>query len=131
MSTNTQELALQYGQAWANHDPDAIAALHTEDSVFHMHNITEPACGRAAVRDAIAGVFEQSPDLSFERRRVMFGSDHFVTEYEMSGTADGKRFVCDGADVFTLRDGLIARKDSYVDWLSFQRQVDIDPAAVS
>ena len=57
MSTNPQELALQYGQAWANHDPDAIAALHTEDSVFHMHNITAPACGRAAVRDAIAGAY--------------------------------------------------------------------------
>ena len=131
MSTNTQELALQYGQAWANRDPDAIAALHTEDSVFHMHNIAAPACGRAAVRDTIAGVFEQYPDLSFEHRRVMFGADHFVTEYEMSGTADGKRFACDGADVFTVPDGLIARKDSYLDWLSFQRQVGIDPAAVS
>lgn len=131
MSTNTQDLALQYGQAWANHDPDAIAALHTEDSVFHMHDVVEPACGRAAVRDAFAGVLERSPDLSFEPIRVMFGADHFVSEYKMSGTAHGKPFACDGVDVFTLRDGLIARKDSYVDWLAYQRQVGIDLAAVS
>ena len=131
MSTNPQELALRYGQAWANHDPDAIAALHTEDSVFHMHDVAEPACGRAAVRDAFAGVLEQSPDLSFEPIRVMFGADHFVSEYQMSGTAHGKPFACDGVDVFTLRDGLIARKDSYVDWLAYERQVGIDLAAVS
>jgi uncharacterized protein (TIGR02246 family) len=131
MSSSTQELALRYGQAWAEHDPDAIAALHTEDSVFHMHDIAEPACGRDAVRDAVAGVLEQSPDLRFERKRVMFGTDHFVTEYEMSGTVDGKPFACDGADVFTLRDGLVARKDSYVDWLAFQRQVGVDLNAVT
>lgn len=131
MSSSTQELALRYGQAWAEHDPDAIAALHTEDSVFHMHDIAEPACGRDAVRDAVAGVLEQSPDLRFEPIRVMFGTDHFVTEYEMSGTVDGKPFACDGADVFTLRDGLVARKDSYVDWLAFQRQVGVDLNAVT
>jgi len=131
MSTNPQELALQYSRAWADHDPDAIVSMHTEDSVFHMHDVAEPACGRDAVRDAIAGVLEQSPDLHFEPIRVMFGADHFVSEYRMSGTAHGKPFACDGVDVFTLRDGLIARKNSYVDWLAYQRQVGMDLVGVS
>ena len=54
------------------HDPDV------EDAVS--------ATGRAAVRDAIAALFDQSPDLRFESRRVHF-EDHFVSEYEVSGTA--------------------------------------------
>lgn len=47
----------------------------------------------------------------------------------MSGTVAGKQLAVAGADVFTIHDGLIARKDSYVDWLTYQRQVGIDPAA--
>ena len=107
---------------------DAIVAMHTEDSVFHLHDVAEPSCGRAAVRDAIAGAFEQMPDLEFERKRVLFGSDHVVSEYVMRGTMGEKPFACDGVDVFTLRDGLIARKDSYVDWLRDARQVGLDTA---
>lgn len=129
MNPDLQDLAVRYGRAWADHDPDAIVAMHTDDTVFHMHDVAGPVSGRAAVRDAIVGLLEQSPDLHFERRRVMFGADHFVSEYVVSGTADGKPFACDGVDVFTLQDGLIARKDSYVDWLAYARQVGLDFAA--
>jgi hypothetical protein len=31
--------------------------------------------------------------------------------------------------VFTMRDDLVMRKDSYLDWLAYQRQVGIDPVA--
>ena len=60
-----------------------------------------------------------------------FGEDHFVSEYEISGTAAGKPFACAGVDVFTLRDGLVARKDTYIDWLAFERQVGIDSAVAA
>lgn len=69
------------------------------------------------------------PDVRFEPKRAHFGAEHFVSEYLMSGTADGKPFAIDGADVFTVRDGLVARKDSYLDWLAYQSQVGIDAAA--
>jgi ketosteroid isomerase-like protein len=129
MSPDLQELAVRYGRAWAERDPDAIVAMHTDDTVFHLHDVAAPACGRAAVRGAIVGVFEQMPDLRFERRRVLFGPDHFVSEYVMSGTVNGKPFECDGVDVFTVLGGRIARKDSYVDWLACARQVGLDLTA--
>jgi ketosteroid isomerase-like protein len=129
MSPVSPEFAMRYSQAWAERDPDAIVAMHTDDMVFHVHGYAEPVTGRDAVRDAIAGVFGQSPDLRFEKRRVHFGEDHFVSEYDVSGTFAGKPFACDGVDVFTLRDGLIARKDTYMDWLAIQGQVGIDLAA--
>jgi ketosteroid isomerase-like protein len=124
--TASEGFFARYGRAWADHDLDAILAMHTEDSVFHLHDVAEPLCGRAAVRGAIASAFEQISDLEFERERVLFGSDHVVSEYVMRGAVGDKPFACDGVDVFTLRNGLIARKDSYVDWLTYARQVGLD-----
>jgi ketosteroid isomerase-like protein len=54
MSDRISELAVTYNQAWASHDPDAIVALHTEDAVFHLHDVMEPWVGREAIRAAAA-----------------------------------------------------------------------------
>jgi steroid delta-isomerase-like uncharacterized protein len=129
LSKSLVEFAKEYSGAWAVHDPDAIAAMHTDDSVFDLHDVGAPATGRAAVRDLIAALLSIVPDLRFELRRAHFGAEHFVTEYVMRGTADGKSFAIAGADVFTMRDGQVGRKDTYLDWLAYQRQVGIDPVA--
>jgi len=129
MSMSLMEFAKEYSRAWAVHDPDAIAAMHTDDSAFELHGVGASASGRAAVRDLIATLLTAVPDLRFEPKRAHFGAEHFVTEYAMTGTAGGKAFAIAGADVFTMRDGLVGRKDSYLDWLAYQRQVGIDPVA--
>jgi ketosteroid isomerase-like protein len=122
MSTEVQDIAVRYGAAWAAHDLDAIMALHTEDTVFHLHRDAAPAVGSAATREAFAAAMEQWPDIRFVRKRVHIGSDHFVSEYEMTATQTGREIVCDGVDVFSLREGLVARKDTYLDWAAVQRQ---------
>jgi steroid delta-isomerase-like uncharacterized protein len=129
MSERTEQFAKRYSAAWAAHDPDAIVAMHTDDSVFHIHGGIEPVVGRDAVREAFATYFEQSPDLRFEPQRLHFGEDHFVSEYVMSGTREGTQFACDGTDVFTLREGLVARKDTYLDLVTYQRQLGLDVVA--
>jgi hypothetical protein len=129
MSKNLMEFAKEYSGAWAMHDPTAIAAMHTDDSVFELHDVGAPATGRAAVRELIEALLTAVPDLRFAPKRAHFGAEHFVTEYVMSGTAERKPFAIAGADVFTMRDGLVSRKDSYLDWLAYQRQVGIDPVA--
>jgi steroid delta-isomerase-like uncharacterized protein len=131
MSDNIPELALTYYQAWASHDPDAIVALHTEDAVFHLHDVMEPWVGREAIRAATAGLFADQPDLAFEPVRVYIGDGHFVSEYVMTGTRDSKSFACDGTDVFTVSDGLVARKDSYVDWVTFHKQTGVEMGSVT
>ena len=127
MSKSLVEFAKEYSGAWAAHDPAAIAAMHTEDSVFELHDVGAPATGREAVRELIAALLTVVPDLRFELKRAHFGAEHFVTEYRMSGTAERKPFAIAGADVFTMRDRLVSRKDTYLDWLAYQRQVGIDP----
>ena len=109
----TQELAARYGAAWAEHDLDAILAMHTDDTVFHLHGFSEPATGLAAVREVIAATFARSPDLRFEKSR----------------TSEGKPFACEGVDVIAVSDGLIARKDTYLDWAAMQRQLDSELTA--
>jgi ketosteroid isomerase-like protein len=123
MGADVQDLALRYGAAWAAHDLDAIMALHTEDTVFHLHGSGEPAVGWSATRDAFAAAMVQWPDLRFDRKRVHIGADHFVSEYEMAATAGGREIVCDGVDVFSVRDGQVARKDTYLDWAAVQQQL--------
>lgn len=79
MEPSLAPLAVRYSKAWADRDPDAIVAMHSEDTVFHEHGVGEPAEGRAAVRARIAELFAQTPDLAFEQQAVHFGEDHFVT----------------------------------------------------
>ena len=125
----TQELAARYGAAWARHDLDAILSMHTDDTVFHLHGFSEPATGLDAAREVIAATFARSPDLRFDKSRVYIGDGHFVSEYQMSGTAEGKPFACEGVDVIAVSDGLIARKDTYLDWAAIQRQLDVELTA--
>jgi ketosteroid isomerase-like protein len=129
MSKSLMEFAGEYSGAWAAHDPAAIAVMHTDDSVFELHDVGAQATGRAAVRELIEALLTIVPDLRFQPKRAHFGADHFVTEYLMSGTVEGKPFAIAGADVFTMREGLVSRKDTYLDWLAYQRQVGVDPVA--
>jgi len=126
LSETLPEFAQRYGRAWAAHDPEAITALHTEDSVFHLHDISPAATGRTAVRDLITALLAATPDVRFQPVRVHFGRDHFVSEYLMSGTMQGRAFAIEGADIFSMREGLVARKDSYLDWTAFSRQTGLD-----
>ena len=124
MNAEVHDLAVRYGDAWAAHDLDAIMAMHTADTVFHLHGGAAPAVGLSAVREAFAAGIEQWPDIRFDRKRVHIGSGHFVSEYEMCASKDGHPIVCDGVDVFTVEGGLIARKDSYLDLAAIQRQLE-------
>ncbi|MGE2721636.1 nuclear transport factor 2 family protein [Mycolicibacterium celeriflavum] len=115
MQTTTLDLKVlseRYFQAWADRDPDAIAELHTADTRFWTHLNTEPAVGRDAAREAFKGVFRQFPDFAFEINRVLYGDAHWVLDWVLiSGDV---RFDC--LDVVVVSpDGLVARKDSFID----------------
>ena len=59
MNADVQDLAVRYGAAWADREVDAIMALHTEDTVYHLHGGGEPAVGVAATREAFAAALAQ------------------------------------------------------------------------
>lgn len=131
MSLTVEELAMAYHQAWVDLDPDTIVALHSKDSVFHMHGGAEPATGRSAIRALIAAFLRLVPDLKFEPKRLYTGADHIALEYDMSGTYDGSHFVCDGADVIAVADGLVSRKDTYLDYVKLIDQFGAMPEIIA
>ena len=136
-ATSTLELAERYGEAWNCGELDAILALHTDDSVFQLHVLgAAPAEGRAAIAEAFAGFLAQLSGVHFATRRLHAGSQHWVLESTLTGTAaapfelDGERIGAPGArvevdcvDVFEVRDGRVARKDTYLDAHTFQAQL--------
>jgi len=123
MSNTAEELAGKYHAAWTALDVEAIVALHSDDSVFHLHGVSEAATGRISIKQTITALLRIVPDLHFEAKRAYLGPNHIVLEYDMSGTVGESRFVCDGADVIAVADGLVVRKDTYLDLAAYQRQV--------
>lgn len=119
-----QEISERYFAAWADRDPEAIAALHTEDTRFWTHLGGQPVVGREAARAAFAEIFERFPSFSFQIYRVLYGEGYWVLDWALiSGDI---RFDC--LDVVELSpDGLIARKDSFID--AVQLQTSIQKAA--
>jgi uncharacterized protein (TIGR02246 family) len=106
---NVRELMERYNGAWNAQDLDTIASLHAPDIVFHNHTADERAEGADAVREHIAEIFRNNPDLQFSTRSLYVGDDFAACEW----TARAHGVEWDGVDVFPIRDGLIARKDVY------------------
>ena len=125
----TQALADEYEAAWNSRDVDAIASLHTDGSIFQLHaGDGAEVRGRDAIRETFAGFPAQFPDLHSAGQRLQVGPRHLVFESRMTGIAAsplvvagreaeaaGAKVVIDCVDVIELRDGLVARKDTYLD----------------
>src|SRR5688572_30797278 len=105
-------VATRYISAWADRDPDAIAALHTKDTHFEVHGRSAAVSGRDAVRDASAALFEQWPGFTASVDALLLGDNHWVLDYTVTAEnlPDGVRLV----DVVEVSDGLIARKDVFL-----------------
>jgi hypothetical protein len=82
--------------------------------------------GRDAVREAFAETFERFPDFGFEVYRVLYGPDHWVLDWAL--TSGDVRFDC--LDVVNVTDdGLVARKDTFVDFVQLQAALERQGAA--
>lgn len=116
-----QRIFDRYHDAWEAKDPDAIVALHSEDSSFMLRGGEERIVGRAALRDHFAGIFGRFVDYQAETQRLILGDAHWVLEWTMVldlTDPDGDPFVAriDLLDVIDVdADGFVTRKDVYVD----------------
>jgi steroid delta-isomerase-like uncharacterized protein len=109
-----EDLIARYNEAWNEHDVDAIVALHAPGMVFENHTAGERAEGDA-VREHIATIFQNWPDLTFNSRRLYARDGLVVSEWTASATRPetGEHLEWDGVDVFPFEDGKILRKDVY------------------
>ncbi|NUZ05364.1 nuclear transport factor 2 family protein [Piscinibacter koreensis] len=114
----TPEFLQAFADAFNRHDVDALMAFMTDDCVFEASAGPE-ACGarhvgREAVRAAYADVWATFPDAHWGGARHVVHGDRAVSEWTFTGTqADGSRVEVNGCDLFTLRAGKIAVKNSF------------------
>jgi ketosteroid isomerase-like protein len=103
----------EYNDAWNRQDVAAICSAHAPSMVFENHTAGERAEG-AAVREHIAAIFRNWPDLRFAGRATYIGADFVVQEWTATAThPDGKAVSWDGVDIFPFDGELILRKDVY------------------
>jgi ketosteroid isomerase-like protein len=107
-----------FADAWNRHDVDALMSMMTTDCVFEASagDAVDGARheGQPAVRAAFAAVFEQYPDAHWANARHFITGDRGVSEWTFTGTLeDGRRVEVNGCDLFTLRNGRIAIKNSF------------------
>src|SRR6188472_1816135 len=72
----------RYHVGWEKRDPDLIASLHSEDTVFWVHDGSAPVTGRDALRRHCAQLFAAF-DFSFAMGRQLYGADHWIFEWTM------------------------------------------------
>jgi ketosteroid isomerase-like protein len=65
------------------------------------------------VREHIAAIFRNNPDIRFRGRRLYVRDGLVVNEWTATASRDGKTLEWDGIDVFPIEGGKIKRKDVY------------------
>jgi ketosteroid isomerase-like protein len=104
--------------AFDEHDLDGIMAHFAADAVFEGPRGTEPWgawwVGAEAIRDAFAARFSGIPDIRYQEDEHFVDGDRGASEWTLSGTTtQGERIEVRGCDLWTLRDGVVVKKDSY------------------
>jgi len=118
--THEEIIALleRFAQAWNRHDADALVSMMTSDGVFETFSGLEPFGtrheGSEALRAVFKGIFKAFPDASWNDAQHVASGDRGFSEWTFRGTdQNGARTEVRGVDIFTLRDGQIARKDTF------------------
>ena len=104
--------------AFDRHDLDGIMAHFAEDAVFEGPRGPDPwgqrFVGRDAVREAFAARFAGIPDIRYTDDAHFADGDRGASEWTLSGTTiDGQRIEVRGCDLWTFRDGMVVKKDSF------------------
>jgi ketosteroid isomerase-like protein len=104
--------------AFNGHDLDAIMSYFADDAVFESPRGPNAWGrrfeGKAAVRGGLAARFEGIPDVHYGDDDHFVSGDRGASEWTLTGTTvDGEKIEVRGCDLWTFRDGLVVRKDSY------------------
>jgi hypothetical protein len=109
----------RYHVGWETRNPDLIASLHSEDTIFWLHDGSDPVKGRDALRRHCAGLFAAF-DFTHTVGRQLYGEDHWILEWTMVlslAEPDGSPFTArvEMLDVVTVNPmGEVVRKDVYM-----------------
>jgi steroid delta-isomerase-like uncharacterized protein len=124
------DVALAYLAALNAHDPDAVAALVTDDFVNeHTSALGSSLIGRDAYRARLPGFLAMFEDLAYETEEVVASDERVVVAYTLRARCEGpdgvrRPVTIRGVFRFVVRSGLIAHRIDYWDSGVFLQQVD-------
>ncbi|MGB0507902.1 MAG: nuclear transport factor 2 family protein [Pikeienuella sp.] len=103
--------------AFNAHDVDTVMTHFADDCVFYAVGGPEvygaKIEGAEAIANAFSGVWAGMKDAHWAHHGHFVAGDRAVSEWTFSGTAEnGDRVEAEGADLFTLRDGMIVVKQA-------------------
>jgi ketosteroid isomerase-like protein len=112
------EMLRAIASGFDSHDLDGIMRHFHDDAVYDSPRGTERYgtrfTGSAAIRDGFAQRFAGIPDVRYRDDDHFADGDRGASEWTLSGTTtEGQRIEVRGCDLWTFRDGLVLKKDSY------------------
>jgi len=119
--SNDVALALlkKLGKAFNNGDVDAVLDCVTDDFEWILAEGPDAPHGkivraRAGVQATMAERARAIPELRFSETDLIYAGERVIGTYRVTGRyADGRRIDARGCDIYLIRGGKIARKDSY------------------
>ena len=114
---STLDVINRFSEAVNRHDLSAVSELLTDDTVFE--NTSPPPDGtRIEGKEAVTAFwrkwFAANPGATFAAEEVIVQGNRSTVRWVYSKTRDGEPWHLRGVDVFTVRDGKVAAKLSYV-----------------
>ncbi len=120
LTPELQALFRRFGRAFNAGDVDAILECVTADFRWIMARGPQAPHGRIvegreALRTALAERGQALSELRFSDAQVFAAGDRVIGTFRMTAKrcADGAAVDLRGCDIYEVRDGLIAVKDSY------------------
>jgi steroid delta-isomerase-like uncharacterized protein len=132
----------RYLAAWNRQDTAAMGDLVTDDVVWEDPALPGPVSGIAGVAAFMRAAWVGFPDLRFDETDTPHrtaGGDQVAWRWRMRGTMTGPldppgfaptghAMEVEGVDLWTFRDGRIARYRAFYDMNDVARQLGIAPA---
>jgi steroid delta-isomerase-like uncharacterized protein len=136
------QFCARYLAAWNGHDATAISDLVTDDVLWEDPALPEPARGAAAVRDFMREAWVAFPDLRFDEGddpHLSLAGEKVAWRWRMRGTntgpidppgfaPTGRTIEIEGVDLWTMREGRIARYRAFYDFNALAIQLGLGPA---
>jgi hydroxyacylglutathione hydrolase len=135
--SSAESVARRYFAAIGARELDAAVALWAEggrDNIRGQMDVIAPE----GVRAFLGEILGATPDLSFEVISTTTQDERCAVQYRISGTfagpgtlsgvqPTGDRFVVEGVDVLSIRDGLIQANEAFPDSIAIPRQLGLMP----
>lgn len=114
----TLYLLEKFAAGWNAHDVNALLECMTDGGIFYGSAGAEPDGatfkGTDELRSAYSALWVTFPDAAWNDVQHFISGERAVTEWRFTGTkADGSKVNTRGCDVFLIRDGRIAIKDTF------------------